>query len=278
MGLADMLTGGANSGFSGGRDQIINGKTYQQYSPQWYAAMDADKTRRATATGTAIGTGTKAAYDAMGNPADTSSSSASGSGSGSLGGISANLPPHVGAGGSVGAVGSTGGGGSPISAIPQISKPDQSAAEAATFGAAKDKVGQTTAGALTGLRSALGGRGMLGSSAEYRGTASTINKGQGELGDVARQQAVTHLGNEMDIDKANLGASVTGRGQDISARGDDMSFALGSRGQDVQQRGQDIQYEESKATLAQTKSLQEAAQRQQILAGIMGAINGSTLY
>lgn len=264
-----------------GNTQNIAGKQYQMYSPEWLAAMRTNETDKAVAGGTALGSGTKAAYDAMGNPADTSHSSASGSGSGSLGGISANLPPHIGApqalSESFGPVG--GGGGSPI---PQISKPDQSASEAAVFGAAKDKVGQTTASALTGLRSALGGRGMLGSGAEYRGTAGTINKGQGELGDVARQQAVTHLGNELDIDKANLGASVTGRGQDMSTatarRGQDMDYTLGGRGQDITQRGQDIQYEESKATLAQTKSLQEAAQRQQILAGIMGAMNGSTLY
>ena len=57
-----------------------------------------------------------------------------------------------------------------------------------------------------------------------------------------------------------------------------MDYTLGGRGQDITQRGQDIQYAESQAQLKLTKSLQEAAQRQQILQGIMGAINGSTLY
>ncbi len=102
--------------------------------------------------------------------------------------------------------------------------------------------------------------------------------GQGELGDTIRQQAVTHLNNEMDIDKANLGANVAGRGQDIQRRGQNMDYASTHRGQDITQRGQDIQYAESQAQLQYTKSLQQAAQRQQILQGIMGAINGQTLY
>ncbi len=155
--------------------------------------------------------------------------------------------------------------------IPQISQPNQDASEAAVFGKAKDQVGQETSGALSGLRSAMASRGMLGGQGEYRGTQAVFNQGQQELGDTSRQQAVTHLGNEMDINKANLGANLTGREQN-------MSFDTAHRGQDISQRGQDIQYAEAQAQLAQTKSLQEAAQRQAILSGIMGAMNGPSLY
>lgn len=273
-----MMTSGF--GTSGGRPQIINGQTYEQYSPQWYAAMDADKIRRAGVQGTAAGTAGKNALTALGEVTGSIPSSTPGSPGGGTGG----LPPRVGGPGSGGAPGyeTFGDGGGPSSPVAQISKPNQDASEAAVFGKAKDKVGQQSAGALAGLRSALASRGMLGGQGEYRGTQGVITRGQGELGDVTRQQAMTHLQNEMDIDKANLGASVAGRGQDISAatsrRGQNMDYTLGGRGQDVTQRGQDIQFEESKAQMALTKSLQEAAQRQAILQGIMGAVNGSTLY
>jgi hypothetical protein len=251
--------------------------------------MRQDKIRNASTIGTAAGTGGKAALDALGGVV----AGGTGVGSGTTNGVptgtgspdgTGGLPPHVGSGsGSTLPDAQTFGGGSGSSTpIPQISKPDQSASEAAVFGKAKDQVGQESQGALTGLRSALASRGMLGGQGEYRGTQGVVQRGQQELGDTTRQQAVTHLGNELDIDKANQAASLTGRGQDISAdvakRGQNMDYTLGGRGQDISQRGQDIQYSESQAQLALTKSLQEAAQRQQILQGIMGAMNGSTLY
>jgi hypothetical protein len=275
MGLADMLTGGKNSGFTGGRDQIINGKTYQQYSPEWYAAMDADKTRKATAEGTALGTGTKAAYDAMGNPADTSKSSSAGAGGSASGSI-----PRIGeSGGGWTEAGPSGSGsfGTP-SPVSHISMPDMQAAESASFGRAKDQVGQETQGALTGLRSALAGRGMLGSGAESRGTVSAITKGQGELGEVSRRQAENELSTNLDVQKSNQAADLTGRGQDVSMRGQNMDYASTHRGQDITQRGQDIQQQEANASLQMTKSLQEAAQRQAVLNGIMSAISSKSLY
>lgn len=257
---------------NGGRTQIINGQQYSMYSPQWYEAMDADKIRRAGVAGTAAGTAGKAALTALGDVAgSTSTTMAAGSGG------SNGLPPRI--GGGSGAPGyETFNGGGADAPIPQISKPDQSAAESAVFGKAKDQVGQESAGALAGLRSALAATGRLGGQGEYRGVSGIVQKGQQQLGDVTRQQAVTHLSNEMDIDKANQAAALTGRGQDITKRGQNMDYTLGGRGQDIQQRGQDIQYEESQAQLNLTKSLQEAARRQSILQGIMGAINGPTLY
>jgi hypothetical protein len=280
--LNDTVAQAASRGFSGGRQQIINGQSYAQYSPQWYDAMRANEVQK----GTTLGQTTKAAYDAMGSPADTSSSSSSGSLAG-LGGA-AGLPPRIGSGGSGTGGGlpgyetfDSGGGGSP-SPVPQISMPDRTAAESAAFGKAKDQIGQETAGALSGLRSVMASRGLLGGQGEYVGTQNVFTKGQGELGDTSRAQAEQSLADQMDIEKTNQGAALTGRGQDISAatsrRGQNMDYTLGGRGQDITQRGQDIQYAESQAQLEYTKNLQQAAQRQQILSGIMGAINGSTLY
>src|SRR5207344_1391457 len=86
----DAVSLAAQRATNGGRNQIINGQQYSQYSPQWYDAMRQDQIQK----GTSLGQVTKAAYDAMGNPADTSKSSSDGS----LAGIAGNLPPHVGGG------------------------------------------------------------------------------------------------------------------------------------------------------------------------------------
>ena len=264
-------------------DQIIGGKTYTPYTPEWYAAQKANEISTAGTAGTAIGTGAKNALDALGNITGSSSSSDATLGGGADSGI-----PRIGGAGGGGLPGygtfdgGGGGGGAPTAPHAQIDQGKADAADAAIFGKAKDQVGQTSAGALSGLRSAMASRGMLGGQGEYRGTTSVANAGQQQLGDVTRQNAITDAGNQLDISKANLGADVTQRGQDISSsdtrRGQNMDYTLGGRGQDITQRGQDIQYKESQAQLALTKSLQEAAQRQSILQGIAGSISGPTLY
>jgi hypothetical protein len=224
--------------------------------------------------GATLGATTKAAYDAMGNPADTSSSS--GSGSGGTGAI-ANAIPRIGdqtiesGGGNPSQFGTPG-------SVGHISAPDMAAANSAGFARAKDQVGQETSGALTGLRSALASRGMLGSGAESRGTVSAITKGQGQLGEVSRTQAENEANQNLDIAKTNYSGDISQRGQDVSMRGQNMDFSSTHRGQDITQRGQDIQQQEANASLQMTKSLQEAARRQEILNGIIHATSGMTLY
>jgi hypothetical protein len=256
-----------------GREQIINGQSYSQYSPEWYAAMKANEVGK----GTTLGQTTKAAYDAMGNPADTESSSSSGAGgSASLDGISKAIP-RIGDTGSGPTGGSDGSFASPEK-VAHINPVDLSAANSAAFGRAKDQVGQETSGTLTGLRSALASRGMLGSGAESRGTVSAITKGQGQLGEVSRQQAENEANQNLDIAKTNYSGDLSQRGQDVSMRGQNMDFSSTHRGQDITQRGQDIQQQEANAQLQMTKSLQEAARRQEILNGIIQATSGQTLY
>jgi hypothetical protein len=261
-----MAGGGVSASPGTGRAQIINGQTYEQYSPQWYDAMRDSNVEK----GRTLGRTTKAAYDAMGNPADTESSS--GSGSGSLEGI-ANTIPRIGD--------SPDGGGGTFAGpgrVEHINPIDMSKANSAAFGRAKDQVGQETSGALTGLRSALASRGMLGSGAESRGTVSAITKGQGQLGEVSRQQAENEANQNLDIAKTNYSGDISQRGQDVTTRGQDMDYRSTHRGQDITQRGQDIQQQEANASLQMTKSLQEAARRQEILNGIIKATSGQTLY
>jgi len=62
----------------------------------------------------------------------------------------------------------------------------------------------------------MAGRGIVGSGVEGRGMASIINQGQQDLGEVARQQAIT--GAELAQKNAETAYSggITQRGQDIN--------------------------------------------------------------
>jgi hypothetical protein len=76
-------------------------------------------------------------------------------GSGAMGGLTSLLPG-----------GGTGSGGG----VAPLAMQDTSAADAANLTRTKDTVGKESAGAMRGLREALGARGMLGSGLESRGT------------------------------------------------------------------------------------------------------------
>lgn len=103
--------------------------------------------------------------------------------------------------------------------VPQVSHvvaPDFTAAQNAAFARAKDREGQLAQGALTGLRSSLGGRGLLGSGAEFRGTANIVNKALGNLGEVNREQAIQNAAGAVDQMKMGYQGDITQRGQDIT--------------------------------------------------------------
>ncbi len=214
------------------------------------------------------------------------SSSTSGGGAwtpawgGSSGGSSGapTAPPPVSSPGSVGAVRSPApvgavqsprpvGGGASFVPVASIAPVDTTAAQSAAFARAKDQVGQTSAGALAGLRSSLASHGMLGSGSESRGTAAVVNAGQGQLGDVSRQQAIDSAANAQRTAEFNATGGITQRGQDIASadtqrgqdvtqRGQDVTSADTQRGQDVTQRGQDV-------GLAEALRAQDVAQRGQ---------------
>lgn len=277
----------------GGPQQIINGQTYTMYSPAWYEAMHAEAQRAATAQGTASGSAVKAASDAAGVPLGTPGSTSSSSGSTSVSsgaGAGAGLPPSI-AGLTSAAAGATmpssvSGGGGTSTSHPQLAPVDTSAAQAATFARAKDQVGQTASGALTGLRSALGGRGMLGSGLEERGTAAAATSAAGELGDVSRQAAITKAGLDNQNATTNFQGAITERGQDFakeeaanSLAGD---LAKTTYAGQIQQRGQDIQAINAAKALEIEQAQLGAQQRSTALAGLTAALRvtspDSSLY
>lgn len=263
-----------------GNTQIINGQEYVLYSPAWYAARQAEAQRSTIAQGTAQGAALKAGAEAAGVPLTGSQSSSSSSSTGTTSGSStgsSGLPPSI-AGLTQAAAGATQPGGGPGGMAPRakIASVDTSAAEAATFNRAKDQVGETASGALTGLRSALGSRGMLGSGLEERGTAAAAVGAARELGDVSRQSAITKANLDNQNATTNFQGEITQRGQDYQREEAANSLAgdlakTTYEGQ-IQQRGQDIQAINAAKALEIEQAQLASQQRSTALAGLTAAL------
>lgn len=263
------------------KGQIIGGQMYKMYSPEWYAARDAQKIQQAGVSGQAAGTAAgagittlrEAVPDLFGGGGTSSSKSTS---TGTSSGSSVPRVSFPSGSGSVGGVGGGGvpmpGGGSVPSSMPRITPTDTSAADAAIFARAKDTVGDVSRGSITALRSALAGRGQLGGGGEFRGTSSIIERGMGELGDVARELAIQSSERGQERAALEFQGGITQRGQDLSAQ--QAANALAARLAEVAyqgeitQRGQDL----AAARDAQTFSLQEQQQQQLILDRILNAL------
>lgn len=205
-----------------GPTQIIGGKSYTMYSPDWYAAQDADKIHQSTVAGQAGAAGTTAAINGT-QGALSGLLGALGAGGGTGGSTSAITGLPTGGAGSVtaGGAGISGGGG--VGAIAPI---DTSAADSASFAAAKDQAGQTARSSVNSLRGLLGETGQLGGGAESAATRALVEQAAQGSNDVSRQQAVTHSANALDLAKTNQGAAITQRGQDIAAQEANASLAM----------------------------------------------------
>lgn len=219
----------------------------QQQSPKGYSydAAQMKYVRTPESVGTAAGQAIKALQaqvPGMFAP-NTSGSFSAGFGSGGSGG--------------------PGGGGMPnIPNIPGIAAPDFSEANRAAFARAKDQVGQTARGALTGLQSSMAGRGMLGSGLEGRGTAAVVNKGQQELGDVSRGQAIHDAEASQKAMELSYQGGITQREQDIGMAKSQAEMALKKW-----QLEQEMRMKQ--AELAQSQSQQQS----QSLSGLLGALS-----
>ena len=114
------------------------------------------------------------------------------------------------------------------------------AAQSAVFGRAKDRAGQIASSALSGLRSSLAARGVLGSGIETQGTVDAAMQGAGMISDVNREEAIQESQRGERAREFQTQAMLQQRGQNISQRGQDLGQILGTRGQDITQRGQDF--------------------------------------
>ena len=95
---------------------------------------------------------------------------------------------------------------------------DMSAANAATFGKAKEQAGQTARSEIDSERGLLGAAGMLGSGAEAEETGKVVENAASQVNDITRQNAITESGQALDVAKANQSAALEQRGQDIAAQ------------------------------------------------------------
>lgn len=91
------------------------------------------------------------------------------------------------------------------------------AAEAAAFARAKDRVGQTAAGAVAAIKNQMAARNIRGSGIEGRQIASVVNAGQSELGDVSRDIAIQSAERARQVGATKYTGDITQRAQDIGA-------------------------------------------------------------
>lgn len=159
--------------------------------------------------------------------------------------------------------------------VPEIERvvlPDNSAAAAAAFARAKDKIGAETAGSVSALRSALAGRGMLGGGSERRGTTSILTAGQANLGDTTREQAVSDVNRMTDFARMGYEGAIAQRGQDVTQRGQtigaydsaanrDLSAASTAYSGRISMRGQDLSASEGAANRQLQSDLAARASR-----------------
>ncbi len=146
-----------------GNSQTINGQSYEMFTPQWYAAQDANKVHQAGVSGTAGGTGEANYLDAL-SPSLQGLYRSMGlsSGTGTSGTSSTSTPSTVNYGGTgststamPSAVNYSGFGGAPVSSkgltsdaistspTQTIAPLDLSKADTAAFATAKDQANNT---------------------------------------------------------------------------------------------------------------------------------------
>lgn len=146
----------------------------------------------------------------------------------SIGGTAFGMP-------GVGGVGS--GASGPVSAgggVAPLQMPDMSQSNAATFAAAKDKVGQSSRAALDSLNGLLGSTGQLGGGASVLAARDVVNNNAEQLGQVDRDLANTNAATALDVAKTNYGGALTQRQQDIQAQEANASLALQANNQRYQ--------------------------------------------
>ena len=94
--------------------------------------------------------------------------------------------------------------------------PNEEAARQAAFAREKDTLGQILRAAMTGLTNSISERGLVGSGFEGQGVRDIIAGGQGQLGNVAREQTIQDLGRAREVADRDYAGNLTRRGQDLA--------------------------------------------------------------
>jgi hypothetical protein len=154
-----------------------------------------------------------------------------------------------------------------MSTLPTLQMPDQSAATAAGYATAKDKVGQSGRASLDALRGELGASGMLGGGAEGQLTRDVITDASGQLGQVSRDQASKSADLAADFAKTNYAGGITQRGQDVSSQEAQARLAQEARLSDA-----NLAFQKQNAAANQQLQMLQMA-----LSGLKGSGGGSGL-
>jgi hypothetical protein len=105
------------------------------------------------------------------------------------------------------------------------SQADRTAQEAAAYGRAKDKIGLNAQAGLRAMQGLMASRGISGSGIEAALSQGVVGDAVGQLGEVGRDQAITGLKRDWDVEDRDWAGNIQQRGQDISG--------LSSRNADV---------------------------------------------
>lgn len=205
-------------------------------------------------------------FPMAGGGSTTISSTSGGAGTGAAGGPITQVP-------GMGTVGTW----TPSALPPMPTLPNPQSTSDLAFGKAKDQVGSSLQGLMKALGNQFADRGISGSSTAGNTIADTLVKGNGQLAQVATDQAIHDANTANDFAKTQFEGSLTGRGQDIGALESARSAALGERGQDVTMRGQDITDQSERARLAYQQQQDRLGSIMGLWKAFMGS-NGKSLY
>ena len=119
------------------------------------------------------------------------------------------------------------GGGGPSAPTVQYGDAGADAARNASFARAKDKAGQIARASLTGLRNAMGERGIGGSGIEALQSAGIVGAAGSELGEVNREQLLQDLAQQQHIQDLTYQGGITQRGQTLAAQSPERQALMG---------------------------------------------------
>lgn len=95
---------------------------------------------------------------------------------------------------------------------------DNSAAQAAAFGRAKEMAGQNASAALKALEDVMGARGLHGSSIEGAETGNILTGGMRQVNDTVRDQTLQSASRAAQVNDRNYAGDITQRAQDMQAK------------------------------------------------------------
>lgn len=110
--------------------------------------------------------------------------------------------------------------------VSPISMLNRKPAEDAAYGRAKDQAGAEARGAADQVSDELSARGIAGGGAEAALLGTIMNKAQGQLGEVNREQAIDYMRRADNVQDTNYSGAVQQRGQTINAEQQRQSNAM----------------------------------------------------